>query len=78
MSCESLVSVQLNEGLEIIGQNSFAETGLEHIEFPSTLLTVMSGAFYNCQKLKSVKVNEGLQNLSVSDSSDDRRLGSFE
>ena len=78
MSCESLVSIRLNEGLEMIGQYSFANTGLKSVIFPSTLRTVMYGAFYNCRRLQSVEINDGLQYLSVSEDNDEERFGSFE
>ena len=52
-----LTSVQLPEGLERIGESAFDRTGLETIQFPSTLTSVGATAFQACENLTSIDFN---------------------
>lgn len=45
MDCCGLKSVHFPEGLEYIGKSCFTKTGLEGVEFPTSLRTVAQGAF---------------------------------
>ena len=61
---QTLKSIQLNEGLETIGEFAFSEcSSLTSVKLPSTLKTLNSGAFYNCQNLKSVSLPDSLKTI---------------
>lgn len=63
-SCVSLESVELQEGLETIGPQSFhkIET-LREVSFPSTLKEIEFDAFCGCSSLKRVVFPEGLETI---------------
>ena len=62
MDCSSLVSVQLNEGLQIIGPYAFKGcTSLRVVTIPSTVTNLGWRAFENCSGLIELRLNEGLQ-----------------
>ena len=58
-----LQSVQIPEGVVSIGNEAFYNTRLTKVEFPSTLKTILTSAFYNNTALTEVTFNEGLTNL---------------
>lgn len=69
---ETLRSVILNEGLEVLGVDEyqadgdlckgvFEASGLERVRFPSTLRRIEYGVFKMCARLKSVQFPEGLE-----------------
>lgn len=63
-NCANLVSVDLGNELERIGNSAFSEcASLKSIKFPSTLKYLGSSVFYNCTSLAKV---EGLGNISFS------------
>ena len=53
------VSFQRGSKLETIGDQCFANSGLEEIWFPKTLREIKWDAFQNCGNLKRVWVEEG-------------------
>ena len=56
--CTHLTNVELNEGLEMIGQRAFFEcSGLTSIELPSTLMSLGAGAFKECSSLQNVDMS---------------------
>ena len=60
--CEKLVEVQLNEGLQMIGEGAFSDcTALRSVNIPSTITKWGYGAFHNCSNLAKVQLSEGLQ-----------------
>ena len=70
--CKSLKSVELNEGLETLGTDEYADNGgtwcgvfeggaLEHINLPSTLRRIEYSAFENCKHLKDINLPEKLE-----------------
>ena len=61
--CSSLQDITLYDGLEYIGVNAFALTGLESIEIPNTVTTIMQGAFQQCSNLSSVTLPNQLEIL---------------
>ena len=69
-NCNSLVRINLPEGLEKIGIFSFWETGLENIEFSASLRTIAYGAFAKCKSLRTVKFNEGLEVIGTDEYTD--------
>lgn len=71
LMASSLRQAILNEGLEVLGTDeyahteqlrfgTFSESGIEKIRLPSTLKVIEACAFYDCKKLKSIQLPEGL------------------
>ena len=63
-SDSGLETVELAEGLESIGAAALAATNLREVVLPSSMKTIGDAAFYKCEKLTSVTLNEGLVSLS--------------
>lgn len=60
----SLRMVVLNEGLQIIGSDTFSGcSSLESLAIPSTAISICSYAFVNCSSLKEVVLNVGLKTI---------------
>lgn len=68
--CRSLITVILNEGLEVFGIDGkvyedmpgvFENSALERIRLPSTLKRIERRAFMGCESLKGVLLPEGLE-----------------
>lgn len=51
------------EGLEYVGKACFSGSGLEEILFPASVRVIDIGVFLNCEQLRHVKLNEGLEVL---------------
>ena len=63
----TLLTVELNEGLERIGSQSFEECkSLETITLPSTVKEIGTAAFDGCISLVNVQLNEGLEKIGTS------------
>lgn len=71
-NCKWLKRVQLNEGLETLGQREvlygeecegkvFQETAIESIKIPSTLKRIEYETFNCCKNLKSVEIPNGVE-----------------
>lgn len=54
--CEKIYYVQLPKGLEKIGFNAFAGSGIEKVEIPNTVTIIDSDAFSGCINLKKVDI----------------------
>lgn len=63
--CMGLKSVQFSPGLERIGIKAFCGTKLESVRFPSSLRRICQGAFSECNNLRTVVLNEGLEALGA-------------
>ena len=63
--------MRLPAGLETIGDYCFHGSGLESVEFPGSLRSVGTSAFYKCERLRSAYLNEGLQELGAPQSPGD-------
>ena len=72
--CAQLRSVELNEGLEVLGRrecmgddtlgsNVFAKSAIESIKFPSTLRVIGVSCFAQCTRLRRVEFSEGLERI---------------
>ena len=72
--------MKFSEGLEKIGLQAFALSGLENIEFPASLRTIAQAAFAECKSLKTVKFNDGLEVLGTHEYADNgcRYCGFFQ
>lgn len=55
-NCKGLKSIHFGSNLKEIEQYAFYGCAIERIVFPSTLTTVARAAFYNCTKLKEIKI----------------------
>ena len=64
-NCYSLEQIALNEGLEVIGEEAFIRTRLEHIKIPSTVRIFSKSPFYECNDLKTVELQEGLEEIGA-------------
>jgi hypothetical protein len=61
-SCFNLKTLQLNEGLEVIGQDAFNNCDcLYKVTIPSTVYDIKRGSFYECCNLLEVNIPDGLQ-----------------
>jgi len=61
---KSLKNVVLNDGLQKVGDGSFARCHtLESITLPSTVTNIDENAFVLCRSLKKVVLNEGLKKI---------------
>jgi hypothetical protein len=62
--CHRLVSVEFQEGIQVIGEQSFSFcTSLKRVRFPSSLRVIGRLAFTRCARLEMVELNEGLEVL---------------
>jgi hypothetical protein len=60
--CFNLRTLQLNEGLEVIGQDAFNNCDcLNKVTIPSTVYDIKRGSFYECRNLLEVNIPDGLQ-----------------
>ena len=75
--CSKLRCAQLNEGLETLGGTwkggdptllgiAFSDSGIEHVNIPSTLKVIATQTFFGCKSLKSVEFSEGLEEIGLS------------
>lgn len=63
--CKNIKSIELNEGLENIGESAFSGTTLETVKFPSSLKIINDCAFANCH-IYNLKFNAGLKYIGNS------------
>lgn len=57
--CEDLKSVEIPNGVEYIGEDCFEGSGVEKIMLPGTLKEIDKYAFYDCEYLKTIRVERG-------------------
>lgn len=57
------IDYNMPEGVEEIGEQAFACEQLAHIEFPSTLKKINSGAFSNCGFLEEIRLPDSLETI---------------
>lgn len=64
--CDSLLRVELPEGLTTIGVRAFSECiRMEEISIPNSVTTISANAFVGCKKLKSVGFGENASLASI-------------
>jgi uncharacterized repeat protein (TIGR02543 family) len=66
--CTALDTINFPEGLKSIGKQSFRETALKHVVFPSTLVSIQS-SFYRCYSLESATFSAEPVTLNLGGSS---------
>ena len=59
-NCPNLKTVTFGDGIAAIPANLFAESSLEMIEIPDTVLSIGTNAFRDCKSLDQVKFSEQL------------------
>lgn len=64
-NCNYIKSIELNEGLENIGDSAFFGTTLGTVKFPSSLKIINDCAFANCH-IYNLKFNDGLKYIGNS------------
>ena len=57
----SLHAIILPEGMKVVGNSAFRNSGLESIEIPASVGSVGIYAFYNCSSLKEATLVQGLE-----------------
>ena len=73
---KSLVSVVLNEGLEVLGTEEhsldqlkfcgvFQESGVKRVKFPPTLKVIGNEAFMGCKNLRNFQLRDGLIEIGL-------------
>lgn len=58
-----LTTVTIPEGYDRVGNEAFANSSITNVNFPTTLTLIGESAFYNCTKIASITLNEGLENI---------------
>ena len=53
----------MSEGLESIGEKWFENASIREIVIPKSVKTIGDGAFYNCNNLASIILQEGLESI---------------
>lgn len=56
-------TVIIPEGYDRVGDEAFANSSITNVYFPRTLTLIGESAFYNCTKIASITLNEGLENI---------------
>ena len=56
--CTNLTSVDIPNSVTWIGPNSFARTGLTSVTIPNSVTTICDCAFFECDNLNSVSIND--------------------
>ena len=66
-SCLALKRVQLNDGLETLGENCFMNTGLAGVDVPRSVREVGDGAFWKCKGLAHANIprDGGLRRIGL-------------
>lgn len=63
-NCTSLVSIEIPEGVEYIGDETFKGcTNLKSIKIPESVKKIDWGAFYNCESLTSITIPAGVTEI---------------
>ena len=63
LNCSGNKEVSFEDGLQTIGENAFACTGITNIVLPASMREVGEGAFGACPNLTSITLNEGPDGL---------------
>ena len=71
-------SYQIPKGTETIGYGAFALAGIDEVTFPETLKSIENDAFFECYKLKSLRLPESLESIGDLAFGEMRFLGSYE
>ncbi|MBR4034449.1 MAG: leucine-rich repeat protein, partial [Clostridia bacterium] len=64
--CHSLVNIELNEGLRVIGSYAFMNISAERIEIPASVESIGGGAFASCWQLGELILDPNNQTYTAS------------
>ena len=53
---QSLIGVEIREGVNKCGSENFSGSSIKFISFPSTMTTIESGSFNGCHKLENITI----------------------
>ena len=62
---ESLESVELPSGLEVIGSNAFSYSGLKSIYIPETVTTIGTRSFAYCESIQAIEIPENVTSFNT-------------
>ena len=62
---ESLESVELPSGLEVIGSNAFSYSGLKSIYIPETVTTIGTRSFACCESIQAIEIPENVTSFNT-------------
>lgn len=60
-----LETIELEEGLTVLGETAFGGTNIKSIEIPGSIKIIPSGVFSLCGKLETVILNAGIEKIEV-------------
>ncbi len=66
LKLETLEEVIIGQNVTLIGDKAFRETGLTHVEIPSSVKEIGVYSFSGCESLEEVIFNEGLETIKMS------------
>ena len=61
--CSKLREINLPKNLKKIGKLAFADTGLESIELPDSLIDIEGSAFDGCNSLSSITIPDSVTSI---------------
>lgn len=64
-NCRKLTSINLPEGLELIGEKAFKETGLTSVTLPKSLKFLGYFVFCDCDNLAEINIPDGIAVIRV-------------
>lgn len=56
-----LITIDLEDGLTILGDSAFMSTLVEEISIPGSIKTIARGVFHNCDNLQTIRLQEGTE-----------------
>ena len=62
--CSNLKTIELPEGLEVIDQSAFSDSGLIEITLPSSLIILGPYAFKDCKDLRKINYNGTIDQMN--------------
>lgn len=66
--CISLKDIELTEGLKTIAYDAFRYTALSDVKLPSTVTSLASNSFGDCDNIRTFRVNEGCTSICTTGS----------
>ena len=62
-ACRTLKEAVISEGVKVIGENAFGESGLSELSIPDSVETIEDNAFDRCTSLSVVTLGSGLKKI---------------
>ena len=64
-NCVSLEKVNISEGLERIGKDTFKNSKLKKVKLPESVVTIGYGAFNNCKELEYINLPHRIESIAA-------------